>query len=241
MHYLVEPGLLRPGLVSWLFLAVVGLLLPLAALHQHGRMTAGAPSPDRLHLYASVIATHVMLLVMAWAVIREQQVNFVPAYRATPLHVVIGLLALAIGLLPLMDRFSRQDPIAKARTRLIAPRTPKEHGLFYVVCLGAGVAEELTYRAVLFTLVARVFAGGGWWIAAVITAAAFGIVHLFQGWRSAGIATLMGLREQIVIGLTGTLFIAIVVHILHDAIAGTVIAMRVRREELETGGEAVAI
>ena len=61
--------------------------------------------------------------------------------------------------------------------------------------------------------------------------AAFGIVHLFQGWRSAGLVVLVALRDHIVVGLTGTLFVAIVVHMLHDAIFGTVSSRRVRRDE----------
>jgi hypothetical protein len=42
----------------------------------------------------------------------------------------------------------------------------------------------------------------------------------------------MGLLAQIVVGLTGTLIVAIVVHALHDAIAGTAISIRARREAL---------
>jgi hypothetical protein len=44
-------------------------------------------------------------------------------------------------------------------------------------------------------------------------------------------AGLMGLLQHIVIGLTGSLFVAIIVHMLHDAITGTVFAARVRRAE----------
>ena len=95
--------------------------------------------------------------------------------------------------------------------------------------MSAGVAEELAYRGLLFTLLSALL--GGWWIPALIASAAFGIVHLFQGWKSAGIAGVMGLGGHIVVGLTGSLFVAIVVHMLHDAIGGTVIAARARRAE----------
>ena len=72
-------------------------------------------------------------------------------------------------------------------------------------------------------------------------AALFGIVHLFQGWKSAGIAALIGLRDQIVVGLTGTLFVAIVIHTLHDVITGSVVAVRAAAEETAIGAGGTAV
>ena len=173
--------------------------------------------------------TQAILLLSAWLVLRGQAFTLFPPYRYSPWHVVVGLLALALGLLPLLERLRLTDRDIEARTRMIAPRPGRELAIFYGVSVAAGVAEELTYRGLLFTLVASLTAS--WWAAALATAALFGVVHLFQGWKGAGIASLMGLREQLVVGLTGTLLVAIMVHVLHDAIAGTVIGRRARREE----------
>jgi membrane protease YdiL (CAAX protease family) len=231
MRFLVDPALVTFGPTAWFFLTVVCVGLPLGALRQHRRLAAGTLRPTRAQIYQSAIATHAMFLLMAWAVLRGERLGLFPAYHLTALHLVVGLVALAIGLLPLLERFRRNDEVAKQRVRLIAPRTPREFAAFYLVCVTAGVAEELTYRGVLFTLLAALI--GGWWPAALIASAMFGIVHLFQGWKSAGIAALMGLREHIVVGLTGTLFIAMAVHMLHDAVAGTVIGLKARGEEDE--------
>lgn len=230
MHFVVDPGLVDLGPLAWLFLVIICVLLPLGAVRQHRRLDAGTIPPTRMRIYVSAIITHASFVLAVWVVARGQRMNLLPPSRLTAVHTLIGLIALAIGLLPVLERFRLNDPVAKERTRLIAPRTSKEHALFYLLSVTAGIAEELTYRGMLFTLLAALF--GGWWIAAIIAAAAFGIVHLFQGWKAAGIAALMGLREQLVVGLTGTLFVAMAVHMLHDAIAGTVIATRARREAL---------
>jgi membrane protease YdiL (CAAX protease family) len=229
MRFLADPERVAVHPLGWLFLVVVCVLLPLGVLRQHRRLAAGTLQISRMRLYASAIATHMVFLLMVWAVVREERLDLFPPYRLTVLDAVIGLLALTLGLLPMLDRFRVDDPYARERTRLIAPRTRQELGFFYLLSLTAGIAEELTYRALLFTLLAAVLRS--WWLAAVVAAGVFGIVHLFQGWKSAGIAGLMGLREQVVVGLTGTLWIAIVVHTLHDVIAGTVIGLRARREE----------
>jgi CAAX protease family protein len=229
MRFVVDPGLVDLGRpLAWAFLVIICVLLPIGALRQHRRLESGTHPPPRMQLYVSAIITHGALALLVWVVARGQRLNLLPPYRPTAVHVIIGLLALAIGLLPLLERFRLNDAIAEERTRLIAPHRPTEHALFYLVSLTAGIAEELTYRGMLFTLFAAIL--GSWWVAAIIAAAAFGVAHLFQGWKAVGIAALMGLREQLVVGLTGTLFVAMAVHMLHDAIAGTVIAARARRE-----------
>jgi membrane protease YdiL (CAAX protease family) len=238
MRFLVDPARVTFGPIAWLFLAFFCVGLPLGALRQHRRLEAGTLRLSRAQIYQSAIATHAMFLLMVWVVVRADRLDLFPAYHLTAPHVVVGLVALAVGLLPLFERFRRNDPVAKERVRLIAPRTPREFAAFYLVCVTAGFVEELTYRGLLFTLLAALV--GGWVPAALCASALFGIVHLFQGWKSAGIAALMGLREHIVVGLTGTLFIAIVMHALHDAIAGTVIGLQARRESAATGASGAA-
>jgi len=230
MRFLVDPAHVRLEPAGWLFLAIVGVLLPLGALRQHRRLATGIQRPTRGGIYASAIMTHVVFVIMVWVVARQERLDLFQPYRPTTLHVAVGLLALAIGLLPVLKRFALDDPVSRERVRLIAPRTPKEFGVFYLLSITAGFAEEVTYRGLLFTLLAALVRS--WTIAALIAAAVFGIVHLFQGWKAAGIAALMGLREQIVVGLTATLLVAMAVHALHDAIAGTIIGLRARREDL---------
>lgn len=236
MRFLVDPSQVRLDAPAWIFLVVVCVLLPLVVVRQHRHLAAETLQLSRMRLYASAIGTHAAFLVMVWVVTRTGgRLDLTPPYQPTTFHVVIGLVALAIGLLPILERFQLDDPVVQERTRLIAPRSGREFAVFYLVSLTAGVAEEVAYRGLLFTLLAALL--GGWWMPALLASGVFGIVHLFQGWKGAGIAALMGLREQLVVGFTGTLLIAIVVHVLHDAIAGTVIAVRARREE----GAALAV
>ena len=216
---------------AWVFLLYVGAFLPYAAFRQHRRMSAGSVAvPARQRLYVSALITHATFLVVVWAVCRGLGVTLLWPHTLRPVDIVVGVAGLIVGLVPLLPQFQIDNPLGKERAKLIAPRTAGEHAFFYVICATAGLAEELTYRGLFFTLVAVLT--GNWWAAAMISSIAFAAVHLFQGWKSAGIAGLMGLREHIVVGLTGTLFVAMVVHFLHDVVTGTVISMRVRRAEL---------
>jgi len=230
MRYLTDPAFVRPGWAGWAFLILLCLALPLLAVGQHSALKSGAmPTPTRREIYGSAIATHLMLLLAVVAVQKHSHVDLFLPFHLTAFGTVVALAALALGLPLLTDRFQMKDPVARERTRLMAPRSPGELAYFYVVAISAGISEQIAYRGLLFTLLAALV--GSWWLAAVLAAVPFGVVHAFQGWRSAGIITLVALRDQIVVGLTGTLVFAIAIHIIHDMIAGTVLCIRTRREE----------
>jgi membrane protease YdiL (CAAX protease family) len=228
MQFLVDPSRVPLTPSAWVFLVIVCVIFPLGAVRQHGRFGTINFLPSRRRIYVSALITHLMLLALAWFTMRDTNMQLWPAHDFGGFDVAIGAIALATGLPPLLRKLRPKDPVARERIRLIAPRTASEFGLFYLVSVSAGVVEELTYRGVLFAVLSALVRS--WWIAAVLGAAVFGIVHLFQGWKSAGIATLIGLREQIVVGLTGTLLVAIVVHALHDIITGTTAGLSMRAE-----------
>jgi membrane protease YdiL (CAAX protease family) len=230
MRFLVDPAAITPGFASVLFLLVLCVALPVAAVRQH-RMLASQPvAISRLRIYASGVATHAVLLLLAWLVVLEQRIDLLPPYHLSAVHALVGLAALGVGIVPFLR--SRADRIARERTESIAPRTPREFGAFYLLSGTAGIAEELAYRGVLFTLLSAIT--GSWWVAALLSAVCFGIAHLFQGVRSAGLASLIGLRDHVVVGITGTLWVAIAVHIAHDMIAGTIIGLQGRSKRAAT-------
>lgn len=233
MRFLVPPETLHLGPAAWLFLAAVGLALPLAAVSQHRRRVADRPEVTRAGIYVSALITHAGLLLLTWLVVRGQPMPLLASYRPDATDLGIGVASLAIGLVALLPRFRQTDPEARRRTRMIAPRTPGEYLSFYLVAVSAGVSEQLAYRGVLFLLLAALAVPfmsplAAWIVAALASALVFGIVHVFQGWKNAALAGLIGLRDQIVIALTGTMFVAIVVHAVHDITAGTVIGRRER-------------
>ena len=113
--------------------------------------------------------------------------------------------------------------------RLVTPTTRGEYAAFCGIATSAGIAEQLAYRGILFSFL--LWYTGSHVAAALLAAVPFGLVHVFQGWRAAAIVGVIALRDQILVILTGTLVYAIVIHIIHDIIAGTVLMRRARREE----------
>jgi membrane protease YdiL (CAAX protease family) len=86
------------------------------------------------------------------------------------------------------------------------------------VSVAAGVAEEITSRGVLYSLL--ITATGATWAAVVLASIAFGLGHLVQGWRGAGVVTGFALAFHGLVLLSGSLHLAIVVHVVYDIAAG---------------------
>lgn len=233
MEYLIEPTRLTPGAVSWSMLAFLALAGPLVAWRAHRSMRERGRPPSspsaRTKVYVGALVWLWVLVLLAWSAARESGMVLFPAWRPGPRDLAIGALSFALGMLTLLPRVPLVSDEGRARVRAVAPRTGRERGLFYLLCAAAGVGEEVIYRGVLFLLLA--WLTGSWWAAALLAASVFGAVHLYQGPRAAFVAGLYGLRDHVVVGLTGTLWVAIVVHAAHDALLGTVVGRRAARTE----------
>jgi membrane protease YdiL (CAAX protease family) len=240
VDFLTDPAALEPGLVSWYTLAFLVLMGPLVALRAH-RVTKERGGPPamrtgRIGVYLGALLWLWVLLVLAWVTVRETGMELFPPWRPGRVDVLVGLASFGLGMLTIVPGLRLVSDEGRARVRAVAPRTAGERSVFYVLCVAAGVGEEIVYRGVLFTLFAVLT--GSWWLAAALAALVFGAMHLYQGPRTAGLAGLYGLRDHVVVGLTGTLWVAIVVHIVHDAVLGTMVGRRARLDESTGSGGA---
>lgn len=108
----------------------------------------------------------------------------------------------------------RESPLVE---RLI-PRTSRERVLFVLVCLSAGIGEELVFRG--FLIPALHAASGSIWTAALVSGVAFGMLHSYQ--RVGGVlrATALGIALAAPFIATGSLIPSMVAHAMIDLIAG---------------------
>jgi hypothetical protein len=240
MRFLVDPAGVRLELVGATFAFILCYGLPALAVKQHKALKSGAvPAPTRAQIYSSALVIQIFLLVITSVTAWRARIDLFPTAPIGAFEIGVGLVSLALGL-PLLSKRSQDlmDPLTRERLQLMAPRGGRRGGYaaFYLVAIGAGFSEQLAYRGALFAILSAIT--GSWWISAVVTAAAFGLGHLFQGWRAVGVVTLIGLRDQIVVGLTGTLVVAMIVHAAHDILAGTVLGRRLDHDE---GGSTLAV
>jgi membrane protease YdiL (CAAX protease family) len=102
--------------------------------------------------------------------------------------------------------------------QLFMPGTPAERASWIVVSVLAGVGEEITWRAVQPALLAAAI--GSPTAGILLAAVNFGVSHLVQGWKSAAIIVVFALGFQALVWLSGSLYLAMAVHLAYDITAG---------------------
>src|SRR5688572_21402896 len=99
-----------PGPVTWAFVLLLGILLPIVAYRQHRAMTAGTLAPPtRPVLYVSALATHLLLLVGIVACILADELWLFPSFAFDGRNIFAAGVALAVGLLLLVERLRVSD------------------------------------------------------------------------------------------------------------------------------------
>lgn len=122
--------------------------------------------------------------------------------------VVVELALQKFGLWPEESRL----------VRLLMPETTEEKlwGVF-LLSPTAAICEEFVYRGFLLTVLLGLLHSTGW--ALVISSAAFGLAHPYQGWRGMARAALLGALLTWPVLRLGSLYPSIAAHFLVDAVS----------------------
>lgn len=209
-----------------LFIAVVAILIPVLAASGKRRLDTGIVVP-RVPLYIETIVLQSCLLLLSVWTARANRIMLADpvVLSARNLLFAAALLALALSGMLIANRFSS----ASTRLRLYAiiPINRDQRVLWVGVCAAAAISEESTYRGVLFALIA--VATQSWWIAGLIAALIFALAHLIQGWKSTLFVGLFGFAFQLLVFMSGGLYMAMAVHFLYDLITGFYLGPRAAR------------
>jgi membrane protease YdiL (CAAX protease family) len=100
------------------------------------------------------------------------------------------------------------------RLDVLVATTPAERRWACAVSVSAGVCEELVFRGML--IAAGIALGWSPTVATLVSGALFGLVHLYQGWPGALLATALGLMMALLYVPTGSLLLPIALHVLID-------------------------
>jgi uncharacterized protein len=142
--------------------------------------------------------------------------------RTRAITIVAVLVAIAVLIPPTLRlRHARPGSMPNAQcqlrgTRALLPRTRTERLVFVGMAITAGVTEEILYRGYLIAYLR-------WWrpgvsdlAVIVVTSAAFGMAHLYQGRRPALLIGVVGALFAWLTLYSGSLVPAIVLHSIFD-------------------------
>lgn len=222
----MSPTPLDHGLaLMLLFIALEGKwqISHLVAMLKHGvsyaRLQVYYETIFLLWLLAIWLLLTWMTLDRAWSTLGFSLGNWLSWIIGPP---VLGLVILLVYAQRRSILAVPSEKLEKVRQRMgdvlaILPRTAREYRWFAVLSVTAGCCEELLYRGFMIWYLNH------WcppWLSLILSCAAFGIAHYYQGLKGILKTGIGGLLLGIVYLLTETLLWPVVAHALIDLGAG---------------------
>ena len=205
------------SLFGWGFVVFVVVVVPWAVLRNRESALAMAHIPLALRFYAMLLP-QVILGILALVTGMIEDVELFPPRLPSALSWAAGAFFLATALALVWQHWRRSVEEHKPTWRLFAPTNGSERRMWVALSLSAGIGEELVWRGVLPALVAAV--SGSLAIGIVLSIVSFALAHAIQGLRSVLAIAAIAASFHALVFVSGSLYVAMMVHFVYDVIAG---------------------
>lgn len=198
------------------------VMMPIMGLAGYIHIRRGKPLPPKPRRYRSMIVFQSLLLVITVAGARESGEPLLGRQFPGPAAWLIAGAYLAFFTFRLRRAWPKLSPERRERARLLLPDHPSLMRRWVVISALAGITEECAYRGLTFRILTANH--GSVPLALLLCIVSFGVAHMTQGWRGFVATSLIAALMHAVVFLTGSLYLAIVIHAAYDLIVG-IIAM----------------
>lgn len=228
-------------------LLILGIVAPLMGVWDFRRLlswTAEGRADARLKTYRLILVMEwgMTLALVGWWLFAGRDLTslgLVPEYFGWR-WLVLGLgLAGTVFMIWQMTTVMRSSgELEKLRAqmgdlRALAPRSPGEFRVFSLVAVTAGICEEILYRGVLMAVLVPAI---GLWPTVGLTSVIFGLGHIYQGLKGIVKTTLVGLVMALLTVFSGSLWVAILLHVVVDLTSGRMMGAALQGETAESEG-----
>ena len=234
-------------LANHILFALLGIVLPIVLLVTGLRRRKAPPiswsEKMKISLYYS---NGLMLYAMAAVVILTCWFTGRPlteiglGWGRVPYDLTAVLLLAGFLLLYFFDLYheagsaeSREETRREFTKLGFLPVTATQFLHFIFLAVAAGVGEEIVYRGFMITYLSELLGSTGWSVAAVllVPAVAFGVGHIYQGWRAVGKIIAMAVLFGFFYLRTNTLWPLMLIHTAVDVFGGLLSWYLLGREE----------
>jgi membrane protease YdiL (CAAX protease family) len=207
----------RIGLAGMLFLFLVCAWLPWAVFKSNARAKDAFLRRRELY-FVNALATGAFIGALALLTAWREGIELFPREFPSTRSMLAGAATLVVLVLGMSRYWEHVARHRQRRMQLFVETTPRERALWVAVSTSAGFWEEIVYRGVTYTLLARL--SGSSVLAVAVTAIAFSIAHYNRGKLGATLILFIGLALQALVDLAGSLYVAMAVHFCYDVAAG---------------------
>jgi membrane protease YdiL (CAAX protease family) len=216
----VFPEASQAGIAGWYHVLVMGVLIPVVVVRNYRRMVGKSLAlPNRMRHFRT---TAIMLVLLTSLSVVVGKAEWIDLYRFDAARLPQGLAAGAVmyvlAVAFMRPRWRRAVEQRSRIVHLFMPDTARERAWWVLVSTLAGIGEEITWRGVQTALLA--YLTGSFVVGAALSAISFGVAHSIQGWKAAALIAVLALGFQAVVAISGSLYVAMLVHVLYDITAG---------------------
>lgn len=225
-----------PSLSDHLLVLLFGWLIPLVSGVKSRENFEGIIFTEKLRkrffLSNSLflfLCADIIMLTWAWHERPVEAMGFRSSLTVDHPAATWGLVAL-LALLYLSDlifslRSARSTGDAAAELRLRTPFLPRRAGelpAYIVMCLAAGVCEEIIYRGFMVTYFLPEYnhRSGLPILALTVPALLFSLAHYYQGWQAVLKIFLLSLLLGLIFLTSGSIWLVMAIHFLIDLVGG---------------------
>ena len=203
--------------LGWAFIIFVMAVVPWAVLRNRESALAMAGIPLALRFYAMLLP-QVILGVVAVLTGIVEGVELFPREVPSRSAWLAGVAFIVVSLVLVWPHWRHSVEEQKPTWRLFAPTTRRERRMWVLLSLSAGIGEELVWRGVLPALIAT--ATGSVAIGIGLSIVSFALAHAIQGVRSVLAIAAIAAAFHALVFISGSLYVAMVVHFVYDVVAG---------------------
>jgi membrane protease YdiL (CAAX protease family) len=215
----VFPYAYEVNTVGWFHLGYFGLILPILAWQSRSKILGvGKAVPNRVRHFQKTSIHLIVFVLFSLLVANKQWIWLFPRTTPPASAITAGVAMYAAMVLLMRPRWRKAVEKRAPAVHLFMPENAMERGWWIAVSFLAGIGEEITWRGVQAALLGALTES--FWIAALFSAASFGVMHIIQGWKSALIIAGIAMGFHFLVWLAGSLYVAMVVHVLYDLTAG---------------------
>jgi len=217
------------SLLGWAFVVFITLVVPWAVLRNRESALDMADIPLAVRFYAMLVP-QIVLALLAIATGMVEGVELFPARLPSPTAWLAGTVFLAVSLILVRPHWLQSVDEEEPTWRLFAPTNRRERTMWVALSLSAGFGEELVWRGVLPALIAAV--SGSVVAGITLSVLSFALAHAIQGFRSVLAIAAIAAAFHALVFVSGSLYVAMVVHFVYDVVAGFTYARFARERGL---------
>ena len=226
----IGSGISDAGFLGRYCVLLTLVLMPILGIAGYIHIRRGKPLAPKSRRYRSMIVFQWLLLLITVAGARESGELLMGGRFPGPVAWLIAAAYLTFFTFRLRRAWAKLSPERRDRARVLLPDHPSLMRKWVVISALAGVTEECAYRGLTFRILTANH--GSVPLALFLCVVCFGVAHMAQGWRGFVGTSLVAAIMHAVVFMTGSLYLAIVIHAAYDLIVG-IVAMPILYQDLQ--------